>query len=929
MSETGHGFKYFSGDDCDHREYRRWKQWCLNKMAVMDKLPKEARGSFVWTLLQGRALEIVEHLKEEEYQKEGGDVVIFDLLDRRWPQKDRTDEIGEHVSEVFHLKAAEGETVRTWCARARECFDRCHRKTGVIFPDEARGWLLLNCSGMTAEQRADVLARTQGALKFDELAQAMRSCFPEFVVPRKRSAAAHYLENEEEVWWPEEAEAAGDDEDEATGFHDVEQFLAEHGEAEIEQEMYQEAEVAEVLAATWKDRRQELARLQKARKFHQAGEVKRAFRVEVEELKKKTKCHRCGRVGHWARECRLPRNQDRDRQGSTASASGAGYVESTSHFVCYAEVGRVRMLEKLRSKQAAIPHEIFLVSSPGYAVLDSGCGRSIVGEHTLQAFRALWRENGVTQPKELPEMNSFRFGNGEQETSQVAVEMPIHLAGKDGFVKAAVIRGHAPLLMSRTALKKLKATMDFDRDELHLFDDNLKIPMEVNEAGQYMIPVVLSHVKTSGAAVVQEEKTASAGDGNTVDSGTAVTTDDQGTLVDFWQYEEAIGRVVRVHVEPRTTLFTPSGSQCPVSLSRLTPERTTTYTYLGEDVLQEHQDSWKDSRTAHANVGTRAWVGRTVFQVAGQPAEPPESAVALSAWTPHQFRQVRSGLKQALQDSPGLSADRPHIIEVFSPPRFALQAATKGLRCVSADLQTGWDFRRPQDRDAMTQLVQASPPDLLVLCPPCTWAGGWYHLNRCYLSPEERRQKELTTRLFLNFSASLAQIQLASGGRVMFEHPFSSSAWQLPQMQRLREKMFEVSVDMCAYGLKVPDGRSIRKHTRLLVSHANMRSLTRRCPGPAVHSEHHPVAGSCPGIGSVSRFAGQYTAAFVRAVLRTVKELPASVCLIQSVSDHECLVASRVAELNDQQKEAMAASIRKLHVNLGPVSYTHLRAHET
>ena len=38
-------------------------------MNVMDKLPKEARGSFVWTLLQGRALEIVEHLADTDYTR--------------------------------------------------------------------------------------------------------------------------------------------------------------------------------------------------------------------------------------------------------------------------------------------------------------------------------------------------------------------------------------------------------------------------------------------------------------------------------------------------------------------------------------------------------------------------------------------------------------------------------------------------------------------------------------------------------------------------------------------------------------------------------------------------------------------------------------------------------------------------------------------
>lgn len=97
MAEFGSSLKYFSGDDCDYREYKRWKQWAINKMRVMEKLPKEARGSFIWTLLQGRALETVEHLTEAEYQKEGGETVIFDILDKRWPEKERTDEMGENI----------------------------------------------------------------------------------------------------------------------------------------------------------------------------------------------------------------------------------------------------------------------------------------------------------------------------------------------------------------------------------------------------------------------------------------------------------------------------------------------------------------------------------------------------------------------------------------------------------------------------------------------------------------------------------------------------------------------------------------------------------------------------------------------------------------------------------------------------------------
>ena len=32
---------------------------------------------------------------------------------------------------------------------------------------------------------------------------------------------------------------------------------------------------------------------------------------------------------------------------------------------------------------------------------------------------------------------------------------------------------------------------------------------------------------------------------------------------------------------------------------------------------------------------------------------------------------------------------------------------------------------------------------------------------------------------------------------------------------------------------------------------------------------HHAIAGSVPGVGSVSKFAGQYPSAFVKAVLKT------------------------------------------------------------
>ena len=91
-----------------------------NKIITLDKLPKSAAGPYIYTLLTGKALECVEHLDPNSYQLEGGDTVLLELLDKRFPEKDKTDELGEMLAEVFSLKVQDNETVKRWIGRASE-----------------------------------------------------------------------------------------------------------------------------------------------------------------------------------------------------------------------------------------------------------------------------------------------------------------------------------------------------------------------------------------------------------------------------------------------------------------------------------------------------------------------------------------------------------------------------------------------------------------------------------------------------------------------------------------------------------------------------------------------------------------------------------------------------------------------------------------
>ena len=80
--------------------------------------------------------------------------------------------------------AREGERLGEWSARAESVFHACQRDAGIAFPDLVTGYLCLHRCGLSDDQRAVVLGRTGGKYKIVAIALALRSCFPEYRVPK-------------------------------------------------------------------------------------------------------------------------------------------------------------------------------------------------------------------------------------------------------------------------------------------------------------------------------------------------------------------------------------------------------------------------------------------------------------------------------------------------------------------------------------------------------------------------------------------------------------------------------------------------------------------------------------------------------------------------------------------------------------------------
>ena len=151
----------------------------------------------------------------------------------------------------------------------------------------------------------------------------------------------------------------------------------------LEEPEISESEAAEALAVSWKERRTEIAKVNQARAFSRTSATitagRRSFRNEIDELKRRTKCRKCGRVGHWARECRSQPADSATASSSTPSA--AGYVQVEEHEVSFA--GAAEPIGVIEIYAAG------LSSSGGCGVVDTGCGKILIGEDTPGQVEAM------------------------------------------------------------------------------------------------------------------------------------------------------------------------------------------------------------------------------------------------------------------------------------------------------------------------------------------------------------------------------------------------------------------------------------------------------------------------------------------------------------------------------------------------------------
>ena len=124
----------------------------------------------------------------------------------------------------------------------------------------------------------------------------------------------------------------------------------------------------------------------------------------------------------------------------------------------------------------------------GYAVLDSGCNKTVCGKSWLNSYLDTLTRTEHLLVENHTDNSIFRFGAGEPVISNELIVIPIQLGSYKLKLSTCVVDSDVPLLLSRVSLKRAHAQIDFKNDKLLVYDE--PVDVFISENGHMCVSLV-------------------------------------------------------------------------------------------------------------------------------------------------------------------------------------------------------------------------------------------------------------------------------------------------------------------------------------------------------------------------------------------------------------------------------------------------------
>ena len=397
--------------------------------------------------LSDRAWVESEELNVEDLASPQGLKVFTSWIRERY-QEVEVSRIAEALTLFFKkMKRQAGQSIREF----NSVFDRGHSRLLEIdcrLPEVARAWAYLNALGLSSSEELSLLASVgndYSTAKLQKAAILHEKSLRGPWVPRNKgdgkgakSAFLAGVGNDE----PQHGLDDVDGGDEPGPYLDEETAIEIH-EAFVAQESAK-ARYRDVIKARGVD-----PETLKSSKKGAEEPTKTSSDESLAQAKLRSYCAGCGRRGHWHKDAECPLNragnsapkprmtQDHHVHATTASPGPPASIVEVAYMV--GDLGGDRLL----------------------AITDTACSKSVMGQKWLESYLRLAKDTGV-DTQFLDCHDDFRFGASRLFHANFTATIVIQIRDRVFLLRASVVQGEVPLLMSRGALSKLGMVYDLE-----------------------------------------------------------------------------------------------------------------------------------------------------------------------------------------------------------------------------------------------------------------------------------------------------------------------------------------------------------------------------------------------------------------------------------------------------------------------------------
>ncbi|CAE7239520.1 RE1 [Symbiodinium natans] len=618
----------FSGEAGDMAEIGSSARSYLRQVDAwqrMTKLSTDQQALVLYQHLQGSAWVNAESLDVGCLATSAGVEHLKDWVRQHYLDVEVT-LVGRSLSDLFRkLKRKPQQTFRDYAAEFNRLLARV-TECGCRLPDVANAWLFVDRANLDEQTEVSLLASVGNRYELKALQQA-----------------AIILDRSMRKPWEKPRHFENRDPRRAQTVHQTEEYGRddEGHSSEDEPPSIDDPDIdGEALYVSYMTAKARYKEVTKSRGVVTTGDptaAKKAAEEKIRLAKSRSHCSACGQKGHWHRDSVCPKHKDK---------AGAQTIHVTNDIMELIHGNNLDLL----------------------AILDSACSKSVVGTTWLQRYLDHIKGKG-RDVDFVYEKEAFKFGAASRvyESTYAAVIL-VPIQGRWVGIKAAVIHGELPLLLSKPALSRLGLVLDLGSNTANFKAiDSGEIELAATASGHPAIRVGHGNGREPdvkmlprqweghGVSILAPREVYMVAPGSCPTSPCSppvlfygkklgpfikdmLVADSLNTdaFYDWWSstklssdfWIECPDRLVRVHVTPRKNFFDPRSWQTTHTL-----QRTLLLDALGslreswgiacvtQCTLNVITEDWRSRETASGY--STLWIGRSVFnRASGQRPTP-------------------------------------------------------------------------------------------------------------------------------------------------------------------------------------------------------------------------------------------------------------------------------------------------------------------